>query len=55
VDVSLTINDATVSEMNRIYAGYFSEGRYPARTTTIVAALPSAAFFVEVECEAVLE
>jgi enamine deaminase RidA (YjgF/YER057c/UK114 family) len=42
-------------EMNRIYGGYFSEGKYPARTTTIVAGLPSADFLVEVECEAVLE
>jgi 2-iminobutanoate/2-iminopropanoate deaminase len=42
-------------EMNRIYAGYFSQGRYPARTTTIVAGLPSADFLVEVECEAILE
>ena len=42
-------------EMNRVYGGYFSEGRYPARTTTIVAGLPSADFLVEVECEAILE
>jgi 2-iminobutanoate/2-iminopropanoate deaminase len=42
-------------EMNRIYGGYFSEGKYPARTTTIVAGLPSADFLVEVEVEAVLE
>ena len=42
-------------EMNRIYGGYFSEGKYPARTTTIVAGLPSADFLVEMECEAVLE
>jgi 2-iminobutanoate/2-iminopropanoate deaminase len=43
------------AEMNRIYGGYFSAGKYPARTTTIVAGLPSADFLVEVECEAVLE
>jgi 2-iminobutanoate/2-iminopropanoate deaminase len=42
-------------EMNRIYGGYFSEGKYPARTTTIVAGLPSADFLVEVEVEAVLD
>jgi len=42
-------------EMNRIYGGYFAEGKYPARTTTIVAGLPSPDFLVEVECEAVLE
>jgi 2-iminobutanoate/2-iminopropanoate deaminase len=42
-------------EMNRIYGDYFSEGKYPARTTTIVAGLPSPEFLVEVECEGVLE
>jgi len=29
------------AEMNSVYAGYFSESRYPARTTIIVAGLPS--------------
>jgi 2-iminobutanoate/2-iminopropanoate deaminase len=42
-------------EMNRIYGGYFTEGKYPARTTTIVAGLPSPDFLVEIECEAVLD
>ena len=42
-------------EMNRIYGEYFSQGKYPARTTTIVAGLPCADFLVEVEVEAVLE
>ena len=42
-------------EMNHIYGEYFSQGKYPARTTTIVAGLPSADFLVEVEVEAVLE
>jgi 2-iminobutanoate/2-iminopropanoate deaminase len=42
-------------EMNRIYGGYFVEGKYPARTTIVVAGLPSPDFLVEVECEAVLE
>jgi 2-iminobutanoate/2-iminopropanoate deaminase len=42
-------------EMNRIYGESFSQGKYPARTTTIVAGLPSADFLVEVEVEAVLE
>jgi 2-iminobutanoate/2-iminopropanoate deaminase len=42
-------------EMNRIYGGYFSEGKYPSRTTMIVAGLPSADFLVEVEVVAVLE
>ena len=43
------------AEMNAIYATYFRDGRYPARTTAIVAALPQPAFLVEVECEAVLD
>jgi 2-iminobutanoate/2-iminopropanoate deaminase len=42
------------SEMNRIYAGYFAEGKYPARTTTIVG-LNNPDFLSEIECEAVLE
>ena len=29
------------AEMNRIYGSYFSEGKYPARTTVIVGELPS--------------
>ena len=44
-----------LDDMNRIYATYLPEGKYPARTTTIVAALPSPDFLVEIECEAVLE
>jgi reactive intermediate/imine deaminase len=42
-------------EMNRIYAGYFPDGHYPARTTTVVSALPQPDFLLEIECEAVLE
>jgi 2-iminobutanoate/2-iminopropanoate deaminase len=42
-------------EMNRIYGEYFSQGKYAARTTIIVAGLPSPDFLVEVEVEAVLE
>jgi enamine deaminase RidA (YjgF/YER057c/UK114 family) len=40
--------------MNRIYAGYFSEDKYPARTTTIVD-LNNPDFLLEIEFEAVLE
>lgn len=43
------------TEMNRVYASYFSDGRFPARTTVIVAGLPSPDFLLEIECEAVLE
>ena len=42
-------------EMNRVYATYFSEGRYPARTTLVVSALPQPDFLVEIECEAFLD
>jgi len=48
-------HSSDLDEMNRIYASYFHDGKYPARTTTIVAALPSPNFLVEIECEAVLE
>ena len=43
------------AEMNRIYAGYFQDGRYPARTTVVVSALPHPDFLLEIECEALLE
>lgn len=42
-------------EMNRIYAAHFPTGKYPARTTAIVASLPNPDFLLEIECEAVLE
>lgn len=42
-------------DMNRIYATYFPEGKYPARTTVVVAGLPSPDFLLEIECEAVIE
>jgi 2-iminobutanoate/2-iminopropanoate deaminase len=54
VNVILT-RQTDVPEMNRVYAGYFPSGNYPARTTMIVAALPQASFLLEIECEAVLE
>ena len=40
------------NDMNRIYATYFTEGKYPARTTVVVAGLPSPDFLLEIECEA---
>ena len=43
------------AEMNRIYAGYFPAGAYPARTTVIVASLPHPDFLLEIECQAILE
>jgi len=42
-------------DMNRIYAAYFPDGKYPGRTTVVVAGLPSPDFLLEIECEAVLE
>jgi enamine deaminase RidA (YjgF/YER057c/UK114 family) len=43
------------AEMNHVYASYFPDGRYPARTTTVVSALPQPDFLLGIECEAVLE
>jgi 2-iminobutanoate/2-iminopropanoate deaminase len=43
------------SDMNRVYATYFTDGKYPARTTTFVAGLPSPDFLLEIDCEAILE
>ncbi len=42
-------------EMNRIYASYFVNEKYPARTTLVVSALPHPDFLLEIECEAWLE
>jgi reactive intermediate/imine deaminase len=42
-------------EMNRIYSSYFPDGRYPARTTVVVAGLPHPDFLLEIECEVLLE
>jgi enamine deaminase RidA (YjgF/YER057c/UK114 family) len=42
-------------DMNRIYTTYFPDGKYPARTTVVVAGLPSPDFLLEIECEVVLE
>ncbi len=43
------------AEMNRIYGAYFPNGKYPARTTVVVSALPHPDFLLEIECEALLE
>jgi len=43
------------AEMNKVYATYFPGGKFPARTTVIVSALPHPDFLLEIECEAVLE
>jgi enamine deaminase RidA (YjgF/YER057c/UK114 family) len=40
------------ADMNRMYASYFPDGRYPVRTTTVVSALPQPDFHLEIECEA---
>lgn len=42
-------------EMNRIYATHFAPGKYPARTTAIVASLPNPDFPLEIDCEAVVD
>jgi reactive intermediate/imine deaminase len=51
----LLVRAADFDEMNRIYSSYFPEGKYPARTTAVVAGLPHPDFLLEIECEAVLE
>jgi len=43
------------AEMNKVYATYFPGGKFPARTTVVVSALPHPDFLLEIECEAVLE
>jgi 2-iminobutanoate/2-iminopropanoate deaminase len=51
----LLMRASDFAEMNRIYGSYFSDEKYPARTTVIVAGLPHPDFLVEIECEAILE
>ena len=41
-------------DINQIYADYFPDGEFPARTTMYVHALPKPEFLLEIECEAVL-
>jgi 2-iminobutanoate/2-iminopropanoate deaminase len=45
---------ADFDDMNRIYAAHFPSGKFPARTTLFVHALPQPNFLVEIECEAIL-
>jgi 2-iminobutanoate/2-iminopropanoate deaminase len=51
----LLMRASDFDEMNRIYSSYFPEGKYPARTTVVVAGLPHPDFLLEIECEAVVE
>ncbi|MBR0643381.1 RidA family protein [Plastoroseomonas hellenica] len=53
VNVLLTRRE-DFEEMNRIYASYLPDGKYPARTTAIVYSLPRPNFLLEIECVAVL-
>lgn len=51
----LLMRASDFGEMNQIYSTYFAEGKYPARTTVVVAGLPHPDFLLEIECEAILE
>ena len=51
----LLMRASDFNEMNQIYSTYFAEGKYPARTTMVVAGLPHPDFLLEIECEAILE
>jgi 2-iminobutanoate/2-iminopropanoate deaminase len=48
----ILVRQQDFAEMNRMYASYFPDGRCPARTTTVVSALPQPDFLLEIECEA---
>jgi 2-iminobutanoate/2-iminopropanoate deaminase len=52
-NILLTRRDDFV-QMDAIYASYFRDGSYPARTTAIVLALPRPDFLLEIECQAVI-
>jgi 2-iminobutanoate/2-iminopropanoate deaminase len=51
----LLMRSSDFAVMNRIYATYFPDGKYPARTTAIAAGLPHPDFLLEIECEAIIE
>jgi 2-iminobutanoate/2-iminopropanoate deaminase len=51
----ILVRPGDFADMNRIYASFFPDERYPARTTTVVSALPHPDFLLEIECEAVLD
>lgn len=44
-----------VREMNRLYAAAFPAAHLPARTTSVVQALPMPEFLLEIECIAALD
>jgi 2-iminobutanoate/2-iminopropanoate deaminase len=54
VNVLLT-RAADVGTMNALYASAFGPPPYPARTTSVVHALPNPAMLIEIECVASLE
>lgn len=49
VNVLLT-RASDVAEMNRLYEAAFGPAPFPARTTSVVAALPDPAMLIEIEC-----
>ncbi|KAB0637761.1 RidA family protein [Burkholderia stagnalis] len=51
----LLVRREDFKEMNRIYATHFAPGKYPARTTAIVASLPNPDFLLEIDCEAIVD
>ena len=51
----LLVRSSDFAEMNRTYASYYPDGKFPARTTVVVAGLPHPDFLLEIECEALLE
>jgi 2-iminobutanoate/2-iminopropanoate deaminase len=51
----LLTRSADFAEMNRTYSTYFPDGKFPARTTVVVAGLPSPDFLLEIECEALVK
>ena len=51
----LLVRSGDFAEINRIYASYFPDEKFPARTTFVVAGLPHRDFLLEIECEALLE
>lgn len=44
-----------VAQMNQLYAAAFGPGPYPARTTSVVLALPDPRMLLEIECIATVD
>jgi 2-iminobutanoate/2-iminopropanoate deaminase len=44
-----------LAEMNRLYGEFFGPAPYPARTTSVVLALPNPDFLLEIECVALVD